>query len=210
MYLKDPLYSRTLVPEAGISGKDKHLPLYDAITYLCPRYLLLVPKFSFIFSANHHNGNPQLPAPAQVHAIRGWRGSLAGQHTYCQTYFVVSDCFILYLLYLTISGQNKRLFNYCELFLNIYYDVIKWKHFPRYWPFVRGIHRSPVNSPHKGQWRGALMFSLICAWINGWVNNREAGALRRHRTHYDVTVMNGSSDSPYFVLTGRENVSLKT
>ena len=42
-------------------------------------------------------------------------------------------------------------------------DVIKWKHFLRYWPFVRGIHRSPVNSPHKGQWRGALMFSLICA-----------------------------------------------
>ena len=40
-------------------------------------------------------------------------------------------------------------------------DVIKWKHFPRYWPFVRGIPRSPVNSPHKGQWRGALMFSLI-------------------------------------------------
>ena len=32
-------------------------------------------------------------------------------------------------------------------------DVIKWRHFLRYWPFVRGIHRSPVNSPHKGQWR---------------------------------------------------------
>ena len=68
-------------------------------------------------------------------------------------------------------------------------DVIKWKHFPRYWPFLRGIHRSPVNSPHKGQWRGALMFSLICVWINGWVNNREAGDLRRYRAHYDVTVM---------------------
>ena len=40
-------------------------------------------------------------------------------------------------------------------------DVTKWKHFPRYWPFVRGIHRSPVNSPHIGQWRGAFMFSLI-------------------------------------------------
>ena len=40
-------------------------------------------------------------------------------------------------------------------------DVIKWKHFPRYWPFVRGIHWSPVNSPHKGQWRGALMFSFL-------------------------------------------------
>ena len=68
-------------------------------------------------------------------------------------------------------------------------DVIKWKHFPRYWPFVWGIHRFPVNSPHKGQWRGALMFSLICAWINGWVNNREAGDLRRLRAHYDVMVM---------------------
>ena len=42
-------------------------------------------------------------------------------------------------------------------------DVIKSKHFPRNWPFVRGIHRSPVNSPHKGQWRGALMMSLIWA-----------------------------------------------
>ena len=68
-------------------------------------------------------------------------------------------------------------------------DVIKRKHFPRYWPFVRGIHRSPVNSPHKGQWRGALMFSLICACINGWASNREVGDLRRHRAHYDVTVM---------------------
>ena len=68
-------------------------------------------------------------------------------------------------------------------------DVIKWKHFSRHWPFVRGIHRWPVNSPHKGQWRGALMFSLILAWINGWANNREAGDLRRHRAHYDVAVM---------------------
>ena len=63
------------------------------------------------------------------------------------------------------------------------------KHFPRYWPFVRGIHRSPVNSQHKGQWRGALMFSLAYAWINGWGNNREAGDLRCHRAHYDVIVM---------------------
>ena len=67
--------------------------------------------------------------------------------------------------------------------------VIKWKHFPRYWPIVRGIHRSPVSSPHKGQWRGALTFSLICVWINGWINNGEAGDLRRYCAHYDVTVM---------------------
>ena len=68
-------------------------------------------------------------------------------------------------------------------------DVIKWKYFPRCWPFVRGIHRSPVNSPHKGQWRGALMFTLICDRINSWVNNREAGDLRRNRAHYDVIVI---------------------
>ena len=82
------------------------------------------------------------------------------------------------------------------IFLGLYWwaiyihdDVIKWKHFPRYWPFMRGIHRSPVNSPYKGQWRGALMFTLICARINGSVNNREADDLRRQRDHYDVSVI---------------------
>ena len=48
---------------------------------------------------------------------------------------------------------------------------------------------SAVNSSHKGQWRGALIFSLICAWTNGWVNNLDAGDLRRRRTNYDVTVI---------------------
>ena len=71
-----------------------------------------------------------------------------------------------------------------------YDDVIKWRHFPHYWPFVRGIYRSPVvNSPYKGQWRGALMFSLICVSTNGWVNNRDAADLRHHWAHYDITVM---------------------
>ena len=59
-------------------------------------------------------------------------------------------------------------------FAQNHYDVIKWKHFPRYWPFVRGIHRSPVNSPHKGQWRGASMFSLICT-LNKWLNKQSWG-----------------------------------
>ena len=69
-------------------------------------------------------------------------------------------------------------------------DVIKWKHFSRYWPFVRGIHRCPVNSSHKGQWRRVLMFSLMCAWTNG-VNNRDAGHLRCRHAHYDVTILWG-------------------
>ena len=68
-------------------------------------------------------------------------------------------------------------------------DVIIWKQFPCYWPFVRGINRSRVNFLHKGQWRGAVMFSLICAWINVWVNSGGAGDLRPHRAHYDFIVM---------------------
>ena len=65
-------------------------------------------------------------------------------------------------------------------------DVIKWKHFPRYWPFMRGIQRSLVNSPHKR--RVALIF-FIFAWTNGWANNLDTGDLRRHCAHYNVTVM---------------------
>ena len=85
-----------------------------------------------------------------------------------------------------VSLHKNANYNAC---LPFHDDVIKWKHFPRYWPFVRGIHRPPVNSSHKSQCREAVMFYLICAWINGWVNNRESGDFRRHRVHYDVTVM---------------------
>ena len=89
-----------------------------------------------------------------------------------------------------IDGYNCRIHSdNCGQNMHIHDDVIKWNHFPRYWPFVRGNHRPPVNSPHKGQWRGALMFSLICAWIDGCVNNRDAGDLRRQCAHYDVIVM---------------------
>ena len=90
-------------------------------------------------------------------------------------------------------------------------DVIKCKHFPRYWPFVWGIHRSPGNSRHKGQWRGALMFSLIFAWTNSWANNRDAGDLRCHRAHYDVTVMHNrlALISALWTLSIRTNMHRK-
>ena len=68
-------------------------------------------------------------------------------------------------------------------------DVIKWEYFPRHWTFMRGIHRWPVKSPHKGQWRRAVMFYLICAWTNGWVRNRVVDDLSRHGANYDVIVM---------------------
>ena len=79
-------------------------------------------------------------------------------------------------------------------------DVIKWEHFPRYWPFVRGSHRSPVKSPHKGQWRGTLMFPLISAlnkplskhsW--GWWFETQSPSSWRH---YNVT----SGDWPTSIL----------
>ena len=81
-------------------------------------------------------------------------------------------------------------------------DVNLWKYSPRYWPFVREIHRSPVDSPHKGQWRGALIFSLICTWTNSWANNRDSNDLRRHRAHYGVSVMKHNKASYFWIVTG--------
>ena len=80
------------------------------------------------------------------------------------------------------------------------YQDLKYSEYPEnmmtssngniYWSFVRGIHRSTVNYPHKGQWRVALMSSLIRTWTNSWANNGDAGDLRRHRAHHDIIVMN--------------------
>ena len=91
--------------------------------------------------------------------------------------------------------KKKKFFVNYFIIMNSHDDVIKWNFFLRYWPFVRGIHRPPVDSPHKRQWRGGLVFSLICARTTGWVNNRDAGDLRRHGAHYDVILMNKISAS---------------
>ena len=96
-----------------------------------------------------------------------WKVPLIWQHTY-----------LLRIVYIII-----------QTFCVNHDGVIKWKLFPRYWPLMRGIQRLPVNYLQKGQWRGALMFHLICTSINGCANNRATGDLRRHHTHYDVTAM---------------------
>ena len=74
-----------------------------------------------------------------------------------------------------------------------FYNNSWWRHqiktFSALLAVCAGIHRSLVNSPYKGSWRRAFMFSLIYAWINGWVNTSEAGDSRRHRAPDDVTVM---------------------
>ena len=92
-----------------------------------------------------------------------------------------------YIRYINFEGCNflSLLLAHTPPDLLNHGDVIKWKHFPRYWPLVWGIHRPPVNSPHKGQWRGALMFSLICnkllskqSW--GWWFETPSRPLWRH------------------------------
>ena len=89
-------------------------------------------------------------------------------------------------------------------------DVIKWKHFLRYWSFVGGIHRWPMDSPHKGQWRKALMLSSICAWTNGLASNRDAGDLRLNQAHYDVTAMskNENGDTQSIIRKRRNYVNV--
>ena len=116
-----------------------------------------------------------ITGPLTVRGIHRWAVDFQHKRPVMRKVFPCHDVVMLWAFKLPNQTDND--------------DFTEWKHFPRYWPFVRGIHRSPVNSPHKGQWREALLFSLICVWINGWVNNREAGDLKRHRAHYDVIVM---------------------
>ena len=89
-----------------------------------------------------------------------------------------------------VNRQNKTLYIFRALVIHflIHDDVIKWNHFPRYWPFVSGIHRSRWIPRTKAS-DAELWCFLWSAWINDWVNTREAGDLRRHRGHYDVNVM---------------------
>ena len=76
------------------------------------------------------------------------------------------------------SATKSQIFRENQVhIIPVHHDVMEWKHFPRYWPFVRGIHRS------------TLIFLLICVWINDGVNHQEAGDLRRHHAQYDVTIM---------------------
>ena len=101
-----------------------------------------------------------------------------------------AKCLLIVMYRILVQFYNMFASNATSTWSNSYHDdVIKRKHFSRCWPIVRGIRRWPVNSPHKGQWRGALIFCLLCVGINDWVNNRKTGDLRRHRGHYDVIVM---------------------
>ena len=85
-------------------------------------------------------------------------------------------------------------------------DVIKWKHVPLYWSLVSG---EPVKSLYKGQWHGALIFSLICSRTNDWVNTPDAGDFRRHCAHYDVSLAT-MYPVPYFKVKSPQNISRRS
>ena len=121
----------------------------------------------------------------RVHPIRYAHGFVTLCFIVVMWWALVDWCDNLPIVFRVISLALEQSYD-CS---SAHDDVIKWKHFPHYWPFVRGIHRSPVNFPHKGQWCGALMIYLIWTWINAWVNNCEAGDLRCYLAHYDVIVM---------------------
>ena len=72
--------------------------------------------------------------------------------------------------------------------------------------------REFTDHPHKDQWRGAVMFSLISTWINVRVNYGEAGDLRFHEAHYDIIVIPWlyriqSDFYPFVVLGGLLSMS---
>ena len=135
-------------------------------------------KVIFPLHTDWHYENKTITTSSHLYDRIHWDGPL----------LIYTDLHYVEKAPMTVAMQRQLLAPYLKE--KPHNDVIKWKHFPCYWSFVRGIHRSPVNSPHKDQWRGALMFSLIIAWIKVWVNNRETSDLGHHHAHYDVTVLN--------------------
>ena len=77
-------------------------------------------------------------------------------------------------------------------------------------PFKGNPPVTAVHSPHKGQWHGVLMLSLICGWTNVWTNNRYAGDLRRHRAHYNINIINIGDETSTFneIITDELWISL--
>ena len=88
-------------------------------------------------------------------------------------------------LCLSCTDPSKSIKNACS------WPITWWRHQMEIFFALLALcaGNSPVTSPGKGQCRGPLMFSLICARINGWVNNRDTGDLRRQRGHFAVIVM---------------------
>ena len=84
---------------------------------------------------------------------------------------LASPSMVVWLNWRWTLGMDKSL--HPQQTMDVHADVIKWNTFLLL-AHCEGNHQSPVDSPHEGQWRRALMLSLICARTNGWANNRDA------------------------------------
>ena len=123
------------------------LILLYANWFRCKFLFKLVPKRSVISKPAIWSRLDQCLAPSRRHAII-WTNVGLGYWRMCAS--------------LGLSAFNSVVISVDTIFAYAVHPTTWWRHqmetFPRYWPFVRGIQRWPVNSPHKGQWRGALMF----------------------------------------------------
>ena len=132
-----------------------------------------------------------MPAPAQI-----WCNLGPYSQNFLRSLRLLLFSMHVHALEVQLSMMDMDMRGYC---------FSSWRHqmetFSALLAFCAGIHRPPVNSPHKGQWHGALTFSLICAWTRRWANNGDAGDMRHHRAQYDVIVMwqpeTWSVDFPY-------------
>ena len=81
--------------------------------------------------------------------------------------------------------------NHLVYLWNTFVHMSWWRHLMETYSALLaiGARNSPMNFPHKGQWRGALILSLICAWLNGRVINREVGDLIHYHAHCDIIIM---------------------
>ena len=107
-----------------------------------------------------------------------WTDSTNYNHTFCQWWLLV-----------VIKNFSQVFIVLAQLlkYLQIDCNILPWHWSPLcYWPFVRGIHWSSMDSPHKRLAAQALIFSLMLAWTNCWTNMPVPGYLTRYDTHVKV------------------------
>ena len=133
---------------------------------------------------------------------------------YVYRYIYMRTFYLSFLFFVTskIASKMKQLILVYDTYGWTLIQSTRWRHqmetFSALLAICAGNSPVPVNSPHKGQWRGTLMFSLFYARINGWANTGEAGNLRRHHTHYDVIVMIVHVCAWFYIYLGNRKQNL--
>ena len=170
-------------------------------TPLCPLWRHCNDQYTFMYSTCYNNNTTAIVAgflatryKTSVVEFITWQGDQVRPGTYNTTsramhaHYVTGGSRIMlskYTLSVLIKGLSALTHEIkCRTW---------WRHqmetFSAFLALRAGSSLVTGEFPSSAQWRRALMFSLICAWISDWVNNRNTGDLRRHQAHYDDTVM---------------------